>query len=260
MLSNDLARALDPVKLAQDVGIQPDPWQVRFLRSPAKRKILCCSRQAGKSTVAGLLAAHGAVYEPGCLQLILAPAARQSIELLRHVKEALQGIGHAGEEVERDNVTEVEFASGSRLVALPGQEGTVRTYSSVRRLIVDEASRVPDDLYRAVRPMLAVSGGELDALSTPFGKRGWYHKEWSEGGPAWERYEVPATECPRISAEFLAEERQALGELWYLQEYCCRFVATNDAAFDYDLVRDALTDSVVPLWAPGETPWDTVSP
>jgi hypothetical protein len=44
-------------------------------------------------------------------------------------------------------------------------------------LVIDEASRVDDTLYLAVRPLLAVSGGRLVALSTPFGKRGWFHDE-----------------------------------------------------------------------------------
>ncbi len=55
--------------------------------------------------------------------------------------------------------------NGSRIVSLPGTEGTIRSYSAVRLLLVDEASRVDDDTIAAVRPMLAVSGGQLIALS-----------------------------------------------------------------------------------------------
>ena len=67
-----------------------------------------------------------------------------------------------------------------------------------------------DELYMAVRPMLAVSGGRLVAMSTPFGTRGWWYEAWESSEP-WERYEVPATMCPRISAEFLEEERRSMG-------------------------------------------------
>jgi hypothetical protein len=56
---------------------------------------------------------------------------------------------------------------------------------------VDEASRVPDELYFAVRPMLAVSGGALMMLTTPYGKRGIFYEEWTSGH-GWARYEVPA--------------------------------------------------------------------
>ena len=94
-------------------------------------------------------------------------------------------------------------------MALPGTEKTVRSYSGVRLLVVDEASRVDDALYGSVRPMLAVSQGRLVALTTPWGKRGWFYRAWSEGGADWERHRVPATDCPRISPAFLEEERRS---------------------------------------------------
>ncbi len=105
----------------------------------------------------------------------------------------------------------------------------------------------------AVRPMLAVSGGRMVALSTPFGRRGWYHREWTEG-VGWERVRVNAEDCARISAEFLAQERASLGDWWYRQEYSCEFVDADGAAFGHDLVRRALTTEVHPLFAEPR-PW-----
>ena len=71
------------------------------------------------------------------------------------------------------------------MVALPGNEMTTRGYSDVGLLVVDEASRVSDELYYSIRPMLAVSGGRLIALSTPWGARGWFHAAWTGGGRNW---------------------------------------------------------------------------
>jgi hypothetical protein len=68
----------------------------------------------------------------------------------------------------------LELENGSRIVSLPGKQDTVRGFSGVRLLVVDEAARVPGELYFAVRPMLAVSGGRLLALSTPFGTVRWF--------------------------------------------------------------------------------------
>ena len=127
----------------------------------------------------------------------------------------------------------------------------MRGFSGVSLLVVDEAARVPDELYFAVRPMLAVSGGRLVALSTPFGKRGFFFKEWSEGGPSWSRVRVTAEECPRIRPEFLAEERRSLGDLWYRQEYQTDFVETTDQVFSYEHVTGALDPGVLPLFAEG---------
>jgi hypothetical protein len=109
-------------------------------------------------------------------------------------------------------------------------EETVRGYSGVSLLIIDEAARVPDDLYRAVRPMLATSNGRLVCLSTPFGKRGFYYEAWS-GQESWERIRIPASMCPRIPADFLADERLALGEVFYRQEYEVDFTSLQGAVY-----------------------------
>jgi hypothetical protein len=101
--------------------------------------------------------------------------------------------------------------------------------------------------------MLAISGGSLIALSTPFGKRGWWHHAWAEEGEDWRRVEVPATQCPRIRPDFLAAERRALGDWWYRQEYACAFSDTTDQLFGYDLVQAAVSEDVQPLFgAPGQ--------
>jgi hypothetical protein len=95
--------------------------------------------------------------------------------------------------------------------------------------------------------MLAVSHGRLLALTTPSGKRGWFHAEWT--GPAsWQRVLSTALECPRISEQFLIEERQALGERWYRQEYLCSFEDVIDAVFDPSDVAAMLDDTVQPLF------------
>src|SRR5262249_61304346 len=88
-----------------------------------------------------------------------------------------------------------------------------------------------DALYRAVRPMLATSGGRLICLSTPNGRHGFFHDEWTNGGPGWHRIEIPASQIPRITPEFLEDERRALGEHWFRQEYCCSFEALEGLVY-----------------------------
>ena len=44
--------------------------------------------------------------------------------------------------------------------------------------------------------MLAVSGGRIVLLSTPFGNRGFFYKEWSEGGEDWRKVTISARDCP----------------------------------------------------------------
>jgi hypothetical protein len=245
-LAADLAAALDPVVFARAAGLEPDPWQARMLRSVAPRILLNCARQSGKSTMTAVLALHEALYRPGSLILLLSPGLRQSGELFRKVLDAYRRLGRPVA-AEAETVLRLELANGSRIVALPGDQATVRGYSGAALLCVDEASRVEDSLYYSIRPMLAVSGGRLILLSTPHGKRGVFHSEWAEG-QGWERYEVPATACPRISPAFLAEERAALGSWWYQQEYCCVFSDTVDQIFSHETLAAALSSEITPLF------------
>jgi hypothetical protein len=246
VLGDDLRLALDPVAFAEKLGIVPDGWQEDFLRSSADRVLLNCSRQSGKSTMSAVIALHRALYHPGSLVLCLAPALRQSQELFGKVAGFYRDLGRpVAPQGERKLSLELE--NGSRIITLPGSEKTIRGFSGATLLLVDEASRVDDGLYYAIRPMLAVSGGRLMMLSTPAGRRGVFHEEWTNG-QGWERYEIPAEEVPRIPPGFLAEERAALPAFIYEQEYCCRFIETEDQLFGYDLVASSITDEVAPLF------------
>ena len=71
-------------------------------------------------------------------------------------------------------------------------------------------------------------------MSTPNGKAGFFYEEWTHGGERWVRIRVTAPECPRIDAEFLADERAAGGDKWYRQEYLCEFVERDGAAFSQE--------------------------
>jgi phage FluMu gp28-like protein len=196
--------------------------------------------------MASVLALHKALVEAGSLILILAPAERQAKELFSKVVLSYRSVGHVIPTASYTKLS-MELSNGSRIEALPGTEKTVRGFSGVDLLIVDEAARVADELYYAVRPMLAVSGGRLLMLSTPFGKRGVFYEEWS-GGSAWERYTVTAEECPRIPSEFLEEERRTLGPWWFAQEYECRFMDTLDQVFATEVIHKAITGEVAPLF------------
>jgi len=228
------------------LGFTADAAQARVLMSERRRGILNCTRQWGKSTVTAAKAVHWAMARAGSLVLVVSPSARQSGELLRKAEgfAARLGVRAKGDGTNADSLA---FPNGSRMVGLPGNDATVRGFSAVNLLLVDEASRVSDDLYRAVRPMLAVSGGTLWLMSTPNGKRGFFWEAWSGGGEGWERVQVTARECRRISESFLAEEERAMGDRWFRQEYLCEFTETSGALFSAEDLQRAMRDDVEPL-------------
>jgi hypothetical protein len=237
-----------PVKWAEEMlGFQPDEKQSTVLDSKANRLLLNCSRQWGKSTTTAAKALHRALAYRHQLVIALSPSARQTGELMRKIETFVKncGITPRGD---GDNEMSLLFGNDSRIVGLPGTDGTIRGFSSVKLLIIDEASRVSEASYRAARPMLAVGLGDLMCLSTPFGKRGFFYEEWANGGLGWQRIEVPASECPRITKKFLAEERASLGDMWFRQEYGCEFVDTQDQLFSHELIESAMDLELEPIF------------
>jgi len=230
----------------EDLRLDLDPWQERIVEGDWRRALLNVTRQGGKSTVAALLGLYEALYRPESLTLIVSPSDRQSGELFRKLVALRETLDYSVDLIE-DTKRSMSVAGGGRVASLPGSEATIRGFSAATLIIEDEASRVEDDLYLSVRPMLATTNGRLLLMSTPFGKRGHFYREWSDG-TGWTKVRVPATDVPRISPGFLEEERAALGDWWYRQEYLCDFMEADDAFFREDEVANALTDEVKPLF------------
>jgi hypothetical protein len=239
--------AADPAAFAREVlGLDLDDWQRAVIEADSKRDILNCSRQAGKSTTAAVLALHEALYKPGSLTILVSPSQRQSSELFRKVVELRNTLPEEPDLTE-DNRLSMTVQGGGRVLSLPGTEATTRGFSGATLIIEDEASRVDDHLYFAMRPMLATSNGRMILMSTPFGQRGHFWETWDKGGDGWNCVKVPATQVPRIAPEWLEEERRSMGEWWYQQEYMCEFVDAEDAVFQMRYIEAALSEDVKSL-------------
>jgi hypothetical protein len=195
---------------------------------------------------------HCALYHPGSLILCLAPALRQSQELFAKIAGFYRDLGRPVSPIGERKLS-LELENGSRIITLPGTEKTIRGFSGVSLLIVDEAARVEDELYFAVRPMLAVSGGTLMMLSTPYGQRGIFYEEWTHGeSREWQRFRVSAEQVPRISSEFLSSERKALGSRWFEQEYMCVFGELEGAIFSREAIDRMFDTEYKLLFDPAE--------
>lgn len=180
--------------------------------------------------------------------MVFSPTRRQSQEFVRAVLDFDAALGRPLRR-ERDNLSEVEWVNGSRLLSLPdAQRGVVGFTPTL--VVIDEASRVSDVLYKSVRPMLAL-GAHLLTLSTPFGKRGWFFETWGdpERLARFAHWRVTWRHCPRITPDFIEEERLELGDRWFRQEWETSFEDAVDAVFAADLIEQAKADDVKPLFA-----------
>jgi hypothetical protein len=216
-----IAAALDPSLILRLQGMTPDPWQQRFLLAGDRQMLLLCSRGAGKSRCVAALATQAAVFTARSKVLLVSRAQRQSGELFRYVKEAYNPFRPVARAV-KETETQLELDNGSRIISVPGKEATIRAIQGVTLLIIEEAAWVPDDLYKTVRPMIAVSQGRLIGLTTPFGQRGWFFNEWTGDGPfsrVWSTWHDcpqgrPSTPPPRPQASARGvQDRSASGGL-----------------------------------------------
>jgi hypothetical protein len=246
-VARDLRHCFDPAAFcAERLGFMPDSWQATVLTSASKRILLCCSRQSGKSTIAAALATYEAHFFANSLALVFSPSLRQSTETFAKINAFVGSLG--SNVVTESTKTTLKLANGSRVVSLPASPDTVRGYSAATLLIIDEAARVETTLYHAIRPMLAASNGRLILASTPAGLSDHFFPTAWHGEGGWERINVTADQCPRISPSFLAEERQTLGDRWFNAEYMCSFVHSVDQLFSHDVVMGAMSDGVEPIF------------
>ena len=238
---NELETGLDAVGFARRrLGFEPDELQSEVLRSRSKRLLLNCTRQWGKSSVSAIAALYRAWFRPGSLVVVTGPSGRQAGEFVDKVREFASRLDIKPRGDGRNK--SLVLPNKSRIVGVPSKQTTVRGFSGASMLIFDEAAHARDELYLAMRPVLAASGGDLWCLSTPNGKRGFFWDAWSKGGDAWTRVTAPATACSRISKEFLEEERRTQPDNWFRQEYMGEFVQDCEGLFDMDLVDAAFED------------------
>lgn len=239
-LGADLAAALDPVRFAAGLGFVSEDWQASLLRSRSSRALVRCARQVGKSTTVGYRALHTALYQPGRDVLIVSPSQRQSDELLHKVKSMLRAVEGAPR-LKRDNNERLDLANGSRIISLPGSETGIRGFSNVRLLLLDEASRIPDDVFVSCLPMVG-SDGQIVALSTPWGRRGWFFDLHEDALNGWERHRVTVFESSQYDEARIGMIRSSVGSFEWASDYLCEFGDTDSQFFSSEAIRAAVGD------------------
>jgi hypothetical protein len=135
----------------------------------------------------------------------------------------------------------LQLTNKSRIVSLPSSEGTVRGFSGVSLLVVDEAAHLRDELYYAVRPMLTVTQGRLILLSTPHGGEGFFFKIWTKQ-KGWLRIEISADQCPRLTPQVIEEEKASVPSWFFRQEYYNSFETDGEPLINPYSIKRAFVD------------------
>lgn len=241
---NPLARAVDAEPLppsvwaAQSLHFHPDPRQAEILDAPPHRIILLCTRQFGKSSLSALKATHFALYHPGSLTVVAAPRHTRSAEWIRLVRRHLKSL-KIPVPTDRIHPHSVVLPNGARLVALPGVVDNNRGYPA-DLLIFEEAAIIPDEMFQVLTGSLAATDGHLWLLSSAGRDAGFFYEQWHSQQAAWTRFKVTAPECPRISAEFLEQERLLIGDQAFRREFLCEFETLGEKLLSRDLILSAV--------------------
>ncbi len=218
-----------------------DNWQQKILDTEGNI-CLRSGRQVGKSTIIAIKAAHYAANHKNKTVLIIASVERQAQLLFEKVMAYLFDNHKAKIQKGKDKPTKhkVKLTNNTTILCLPtGLSGFgIRGYT-VDMLIADEAAFIPEEVWTAVTPMLAVTRGKIILLSTPFGKGGYFYRCFND--PKFTTFHVSSEDCPRKDQDFLDQEKKRMTSVQYAQEYLGEFIDELRQFFPTELVRSCMT-------------------
>lgn len=223
-----------------------DNWQKSVLDTDGNITIRS-GRQVGKSEVISAKGCKFAVENPGVIILIIAASQRQSSLIFEKLKSNVDRICDEGENIylEQPTLTKIFLKNGSKIYSLPaGRTGYFIRGFSIDMLIADEAAYIPETVWNAVIPMIAVSKklrgmGHIILLSTPFGKGGYFYNSFTDTD--FKQFHISSEDCIRIPKDFLKKEKERMTKAEYRQEYQGEFTDEWNQFFQTTLIKKCMT-------------------
>ena len=223
-----------------------DTWQEQVLTHEGNIT-LRTGRQVGKSEVVSSKAMKFALEHPGTTTLIIAASQRQSSLLFEKVRANIDAECDKNGNVykEQPTLTRILLNNGSKIYSLPaGRTGYFIRGFTIDLLIADEAAYIPETVWNAVIPMIAVSRklrgmGFIILLSTPFGKGGYFYNSFTD--KEFRSFHVSSEDCKRIPKDFLRKEKLRMTKAEYRQEYQGEFTDEWNQFFTTDLIKACMT-------------------
>ena len=137
--------------------------------------------QSGKSQIAGVMAAFGAITGPeGTHSLLVAQDHRSALRtLFRYAQQPFESLPIFANEVVRQVADSLELRNGVSLSAYPcrpsairGLRAAVAVVDELAFFVTTEGRPVDQEMLRAARGRLATTGGKLVVLSSPYAAAG----------------------------------------------------------------------------------------
>jgi hypothetical protein len=150
-----------------------------------KLTIVGKSRQLGISETVCNYFLYRACVDRSVLAVVLSLGQRETIDLARRVRFAIESLASLGITTATDTLTDIQINGGGRLLFRPSNENSTRGLPAVTHCLLDEAAFVDkiDRIYQAIVPATStVAEPRIVVVSTPNGATGWYHSMLANGG------------------------------------------------------------------------------
>jgi len=224
-----------------------DAWQKEYIAAdPNQDCFLLCGRQVGKTTAMSIKAVELCkTFQKGEFVLICSITEKQAYHML--AKALVYAEMNYPKEIDKSKdkkptMHRINFKNGTGIFCYAaGETGEGLRGYTIKKLMIDEGSRMNEEFFIAVTPMLSVVKGSMDIASTPAGK---LHKDGSEKfffkcskDVRYKKFYVNAEDCPRHTKEFLENERLRLSKLAYAQEYNAIFTDELKRLYEEELIN-----------------------
>ncbi len=227
--------------------IQLDKWQEDLLETE-ENFVLCTGRQVGKTTIFAIKAAEYMIKHPGARILVVSLTDDQAQlivamtlgYLTTNYPKEIFNLTKKGEIVFGDATkNKITLKNKSWMLSRPvGNTGNAVRGFTGDILIIDEASRMPESVFIASKPVLLTTGGKIWMCSTPFGKQGYFYESYLNKHDRFKVFHISSEEVmkdrkitdtwtkeqKKEALEMLEEEKKDMGELAYAQEYLGMFM------------------------------------
>lgn len=201
-----------------------DPWQKEYIETEGNCFLLC-GRQSGKSTAASIKFGKRAATKPNRIILMIAFTENQAYQLffktLMYLEACYPQMIARGLKKPTKHV--INLKNGSKIMChAAGLAGEGIRGFTLTDLVIDEAAAMAKEVFTATSPMLSVTGGNIDLLSTPRGKEGFFYE--CSLREDFKKFYISAEDCPRHNKAFLEAEKGRMSRLEYSQEYLAVFL------------------------------------
>ena len=230
-----------------------DPWQTKYINTTGNCFLLC-GRQSGKTAAASIKFGKRAATKPKSIILMIAYTEKQAYSLffktLMYLEAKHPNLIIRGKKGPTKHIINLTNGSIIKCYAA-GVSGDGLRGETITDLVVDEAAAMDRDVFTAITPMISITGGNIDILSTPRGKEGYFYE--CSLRDDYTKFYVSAEDCPRHTPEYLASERASMSELQYAQEYLAMFLDELKRVFSDAWIKKVCTIT-------HNTPTDTKTP